>query len=273
VVGRDRHRVVRTAALVVVAAVFLAPLALLVLGSLRPVGLPPARPGELLTGPWSLGSYRDLLDVLPLGAPVVNSLLVALVAVPLGLLVASWAGFAMARLPARQGTFLASSAVVVLLIPVTSLLVGRLAVFRALGLTDTLAPLMATALIGVSPLFVLVFAWAYRRLPPELFDIASEFGLSPFTAWRRVALPLTRGVTAAVAALAFVLTWNDYLGPLIYLSDQRRATLPLAIGTLASLDGPRQPIMLAGAAVSIVPVVIVVSVLMGWVSLEREERT
>lgn len=263
----------RTAALVVVAAVFVAPLVLLVLGSLRPVGLPPARAGDLLTGPWSLGSYADLFDVLPLGAPAVSSMLVVTVAVPLGVLVASWAGFAMARLPSRQGMFLAASAIVVLLIPVTSLFVGRLAVFRTLGLTDTLVPLMATGLIGVSPLFVLVFAWSYRRLPPELFDIASELGLSPFAAWRRVALPLTRGVTAAVAAIAFVLTWNDYLSPLIYLSDQRRATLPLAIGTLAALDGPRQPIMLAGAVVAIVPVAIVVLVLMGRVSLVGEERT
>ena len=129
---------------------------------------------------------------------------------------------------------------------------------------------MATGLIGVSPVFVLVFAWAYRRIPSELFDIATEFGLSPIAAWRRVALPLTRGVTGVVAAIAFVLTWSDYLGPLVYLSDQRRATMPLAVGTLASLDGPRQPIMLAGAVVAIVPVVLVVAVLTNRIPTGQE---
>jgi multiple sugar transport system permease protein len=261
VVGSDRGGVVRTAALVAVAVVFLAPLVLVGLGSFRPVGSAPPRIGELFAGPWSTGSYGELQRLLPIGRPFLNSILVAAVAVPLGVLVASWAGFAVARLSGRSGTFLAASAVLVLLIPVTALFVGRLTVFRWLGLTDTLVPLMATGLLGVSPVFVLVFAWSYRRLPAALFDITTEFGLSPVAAWWRVALPLTKGVTAGVAAVAFVLTWNDYLGPLIYVSDQRRATLALAIGTLSSLDGPRQPVMLAGAVLAIVPVLIVVCLL------------
>jgi multiple sugar transport system permease protein len=269
--GRGRS-VAGTAARIVVAAVFVLPLVLLVRGSFRTVGLPPPRADDLLTGAWSLEGYRGLAEMLPLTTPFVNSLLVAAVAVPLGVVVASWAGFAIARLPASQGVFLGACAVVVLLIPVTSLFVGRLTVFRWAGLTDTLAPLMATGLIGVSPVFVLVFAWAYRRIPSELFDIATEFGLSPLAAWRRVAMPLTRGVTGVVAAIAFVLTWSDYLGPLVYLSDQRRATMPLAVGTLASLDGPRQPIMLAGAVVAIVPVVLVVAVLTNRIPT-GEERT
>jgi multiple sugar transport system permease protein len=261
VVGPRRGGIARTAALVVVAAVFLAPLVLVALGSLRPVGSPPPRIAELFTGPWSTGSYGELQRLLPLGRPILNSLVVAAVAVPVGVVVASWAGFAVARLPRRSGTFLAASAVLVLLIPVTSLFVGRLTLFRWLGITDTLVPLMLTGLLGVSPVFVLVFAWSYRRLPAELFDIATEFGLSPLAAWRHVALPMTRGVTAGVAAVAFVLTWNDYLGPLVYLSDQRRATVALAIGTLTALDGPRQPVMLAGAVLAIAPVLLVVSVL------------
>ena len=256
-----------------VAAIFLTPLVLVVLGSLRPVGLPPPRFGELFTGPWSIEAYRRLPDVLPLAEPARNSVLVALVAVPLGVVCASWAGFAIARLPARHATFLAGCAVVVLLVPVTSLFVGRVAVFHALGLTETLVPLMATGLIGVSPVFVLVFAWAYRRLPPELFDIATEMGLSPVASWWRVAVPLTRGVSAAVAAIAFVLTWNDYLGPLIYLGDRRRGTLPLAIGTLAALDGPRQPIMLAGAVLASLPVIGVVVVLSGRIRATGEGGT
>jgi multiple sugar transport system permease protein len=273
VTGSDRARWDRGAASIAVAALFLTPLALVVLGSLRPVGSPPPRFRELLTGPWSLEAYRMLPDVLPLAAPIRNSLLVAMVAVPLALLCAAWAGFAAARLPRRQGAFLVACAVLVLLVPVTSLFVGRVAVFHALGLSDTLVPLMLTGLIGVSPVSVLVFAWAYRRLPSELFDIATEMGLSPLAAWWRVAVPLTHGVSAAVAAAAFVLTWNDYLGPLIYLADQRRATLPLAIGTLAGLDGPRQPIMLAGAVLASLPVAIVVLAALGRTPATRRAVT
>jgi multiple sugar transport system permease protein len=272
VAGRERARIARGAASLAVAVIFATPIVLVVLGSLRPVGLPPARFVELFTGPFSLDAYRRLPEVLPLGVPAVHSVLVVIVAVPLAVVCAAWAGFAIARLPARHGVFLAACAVVVLLVPVTSLFVGRVTVFHALGLTDTLVPLMATGLIGVSPVSVLVFAWAYRRVPPALFDIGAEMGLGPMTTWWRIAVPLTRGVSAVVAAVAFVLTWNDYLGPLIYLSDRRRATLPLAIGTLSTLDGPRQPIMLAGAVLAGLPVVVVVLALLGRVGSTGERE-
>ena len=67
--------------------------------------------------------------------------------------------------------FLIGLCVVVLMIPATSLLVGRVSVFRWLGLTDTPIPLMAPALLGTSPLFVLLYAWTTSRLPGDLFDL------------------------------------------------------------------------------------------------------
>ena len=108
--GRGRS-VAGTAALIVVAAAFVLPLLLLLRGSFRPVGLPPPRADDLVAGPWSLDGYRGLAEMLPLTTPLVNSLLVAAVAVPLGVVVASWAGFAIARLPASQGAFLGACAV------------------------------------------------------------------------------------------------------------------------------------------------------------------
>jgi multiple sugar transport system permease protein len=82
---------------------------------------------------------------------------VAVIAVPVSVLVAAWAGFALTRLPRRTALVVAAASLVALMVPATALLVPRFAVFRALGLTDTLVPLVAPALLATSPLYVLVY--------------------------------------------------------------------------------------------------------------------
>jgi multiple sugar transport system permease protein len=146
--------------------------------------------------------------------------------------------------------------VIVLMIPATSLLVGRVSVFRWLGLTDTPIPLMAPALIGMSPLFVLLYAWTTARLPSDLFDLARERGLSPISTWWHVAMPLQRATTAAVASLAFVISWGNFLDPLIYIYDPRWFTVPLGMRSLAIVPVTDQPLMLAAAVMACAPVLL-----------------
>ncbi len=243
------------------AAVFLIPLGIMATGSLRPLGLAPPSSIEIVPPSFAFSNLAEAFRVVPLGRYTVNSILVAAVAVPLGVVVASWAGFAAVRLPRRQGAFVLVMAGVAALTPLTSLLVGRVALWRALGLADSPVPLMAAGLVGVTPLGVLAFAWAFHRLPGDLFDLSREMGLSPLGTWARVAMPLSWPVTAAVAALAFVTSWGNLVEPLVVLADERWFTLPLGLRSLAALDAPFRPLMLAGALVATVPVVLAFAVL------------
>jgi len=253
-----------------VGLVFLLPLWAMVTGSLRPLGLPPPRSVALLPWPPSTESYAAAFRTVPLAREIRNSLVVAVVAVPVSVLVASWAGFAIARLPRRSARALIGVAVVVLLIPAGALVVGRFTIYRSLGLTDTLLPLMAPALLGSSPLFVLLFAWAFRRVDPQLYDIARESGLSPLQTWWRVAMPLSRAVTGAVALLAFVVSWSNFVDPLVYLFDRDLYTVPIGLRTLASVKATDRPAMLAAAVVATAPVVAVFVYLQGrFVSEDR----
>ena len=167
--------------------------------------------------------------------------------VPVAVLVAAFAGFALAQLPARLARPLLALSFAAMMIPLTALLVPRFALFRTLGLVDTWAPLVAPALLGVSPFYVLIYYAAFRRIPRELGEAARLEGLTPFAAWRRVAMPLVRPVTAAVAVLAFVATWSDFLNPLVFLFDRELYTVPLALRSLAELDPTNYPLLLAGA--------------------------
>jgi multiple sugar transport system permease protein len=253
---RRRSELWRHALAILLTIAFVAPLVLMATGSLRKPGLPPPRGPELVPSPLSFEGYSRAFELVDLPRYALNSLIVAALAVPLSVLVASWAGFAMARISRRAAGALVVVSLVALMVPLTALLVPRFALFRAVGLTDTYVPLVAPALLGMSPFYVLLYFWAFRRLPAELFDAARLEGLSALAAWRRVAMPLVHPVTVAVAVLAFTVSWSNFLDPLIYLYDERLFTLPLGLRSLAQLDRLNFPLLLAGAVVATAPVVV-----------------
>jgi multiple sugar transport system permease protein len=88
--------------------------------------------------------------------------------------------------------------------------------------------------------------------------------MSPFAIWWRMAMPLVRPVTVGVGVLAFVISWGNFLDPLVYLYDPDLYTLPLGLRALAELDRTDYPVLLAGAVVATAPVVAVFLVAQRW---------
>jgi multiple sugar transport system permease protein len=174
-------------------------------------------------------------------------------AVVLTLLTASTAGFAMSQVGPRWRAALIALCVVLLMVPLTALWLTRFLIFKDLGLLNSHAALLAPALMGSSPLFVLLFYWTFSRVPPDLFDSARLDGAGPFAAWRLVGLPLARPTIAAVAALTFLQYWGDFINPLLYLRSQSLYTLPVGLQQLQQLDRTDWPLLMAGAIVLTVP--------------------
>jgi multiple sugar transport system permease protein len=245
----------RHGAALLAALLFVLPLVWAVAASLRPLGLPPPRALEWLPGSLAWSNYVELFRMAPLGRYLANSLLVAAVAVPLTLLVASWAGFALAQLPSPLRERLVGLTVVLLLAPTGALWLARFLLFSAAGLIDTIVPLAAPALMGSSPLFVLLYYWTFRRLPRELLESARLDGAGAPQVWAAVAMPQARPTSAAVAVLAFALFWGDLISPLMYLKSERLYTLPVGLSMLQQLDRSSWPLLLAAAVVMTAPVV------------------
>lgn len=246
----------RLPAAIALAVAFLLPLWFMVSGSLREPGTPPPRAPELVPRPISTTSYDQAFDLVDLARHTLNSLLVAALTVPLAVLVASLAGFAFLLVGGRVRALLVGLSFAALMVPVTALLVPRFTLYRWLGLIDTWVPLVAPALLGLSPFYVLLFYWSFRRLPPELLEAARLEGMTPLSMWRRLAMPLVRPVTIAVALLAFIASWGNFLEPLVYLFDPDLYTLPLGLRSLEALDRTNYPVLLAGAVVATAPVVL-----------------
>lgn len=239
-----------------VAVVFLVPLAWVVSASLRPPGLPPPRAIEWLPPAPAWSNYSRLFELLPFARYLVNSLIVAGLAVPLTLLTASWAGFAMAGLDARRREGLVVLSVALLMVPVTALWLTRYVLFKWLGLLDSFAALVAPAVMGSSPLFVLLYYWTFRRIPTELFASAAVDGAGTLAQWRRVAMPMAGPTTIAVSILAFLVYWSDFINPLLYLKSEALYTLPVGLQQLQQLDRTNWPILMAACVVFTAPTVL-----------------
>lgn len=244
--------------LVAVAAVaFATPAAVMVLGSLRGRGLPPPRGLELLPADASLSAYSAVWAALPWATYLRNSLVVVTLAVPLTLLVGSLAGWGIRLLPSHLRRRVVVATFVALLVPVTAVWATRFELFRLVGATDTLVPLFALGLVATSPFYVLVYAWAFHRLDPDVVDAAAVDGAGPLRAWWSVALPQVRPVTLAVAVLAFTFHWGNFLDPLLYISSPDTYTAPLGLRLLHQLAPTDWPLLMAGAVLLAAPAVVV----------------
>lgn len=240
---------------IVVAVAFVTPLVLMVLGSLRTPGTAPPRGLELFSGPLSLEAYRAAFRTAPLARSLLNSAIVAAIFVPVAVGVSSLAAFAIATADRRRRARLVGLVLVLFMVPASALWIARFVIFEAAGLVGTWAPLLAPALLGGSPLGVLLYVFAFRRIPGDVIEAARLEGAGPWRVWWSVAMPLARGTTAAVAMLAFVQSWSNLIDPLLYLNDEAAFTAPLALRYLQQLGPTNWPVLLAGSVVVTAPAV------------------
>lgn len=261
---KQTQRIIRTVGFhtvsILISALFVLPLIWMFAASLRQPGLPPPRTMEWLPDPLMWSNYVRVFQTLPIGRYILNSLLVAGAAVPITLVTASLAGFAMAQLNRRGQDRLIILSVILLIIPTTAVWLARFILFRGLGLFNTHAALIAPSLMGSSPLFVLLFFWSFRRIPPELYEAARIDGASLLNIWWRVALPLSSATIVVVSILTFLLYWGDFVTPLFYLKSQTLYTLPVGLRQLQELDRTNWPLLLTGSVIMTLPAVLLFTI-------------
>lgn len=235
---------------------FLLPIWWVFVMSLRPTGQPPSPSIEWWPAAPAWDNYARLFDLVPLARQTFNSLVVGLLTVPLTLLTASWAGFAMASVSARLRRRLVLGALLLMLIPVTALWLTRFVLFRQLGLVNSPLALILPALSGTNPFYILLFYWTFRRIPAEIFEAARLEGANHLTLWARVAMPLARPTLVTVSVLTFSFYWSDLISPLLYLKSENRYTVPVGLSALQQMDITDGPLVMAGAVVALLPIIV-----------------
>jgi multiple sugar transport system substrate-binding protein len=233
---------------------FLLPPVWILGAALHPAGVPLPTSLRIFPQALSLDNFAALGDYFPLARFTLNSLWITATGVLLTLITASLVAFAIALLPRRLHQTWIILLLAVMLVPDAALWPARFFLYKAISWIDTPMALVAPALIGTSPFYILMYYRAYRRVPREVFEVARIDGAGILQTWWYVALPVVRPTTLGVALLSFVLFWGDYTSPLLYLTTERFATLPVALQSLAQLSRSDWALLMAGvAAAMIVP--------------------
>lgn len=244
-------------AVLVLTALLLLPLVSMFTASLRLPGLPPPRGIEWLPRPLAWGNYPLTLQTVELGRYALNTIVVEAMAVPVTLLVASWAGFALSQLSTRVAVWVNGGALMLLLLPETSLWVSRFILYKGVGAIDTPFALAAPSLLGTSPLYMLIFYWTFRRVPKEIWEAAQLDGAGAFRMWARIGVPAARAAFAAVGVLTFVYYWREFNEPLLYIQTISKYTLSVGLAYLEQLDPTNWPLLMAGSVMVTAPVLAV----------------
>ncbi len=239
------------------ALLLLAPLLWMLPVSLHQPGQPLRAAGLAWPEAPTLAAYARVFEWVPMVSGLINSLAYTVAGVVLSLLMASLTGFGIARLDARRMSLAVVALVIAASIPLTAIWVPRFVLFEAMGLASTGLPLLAPALYGASPLFVLLYTMAFRRLGPEPFEAATLEGIGTLRQWWRFALPQVRATSIAVATLAAMQFWGAFLEPLLYLESERELTAPLLLHALDLLGPTQWAVLMAGSALLAAPVLLV----------------
>ncbi len=163
-------------------------------------------------------------------------------------------GFARLRWPGRNIFF--GITLATMMIPFPVLMVPMFVLFRELGWVGTFRPLWIPAWFG-SAFNIFLLRQFFLTIPRELSDAAVVDGCSEFQVFRHVILPLSRPALSVVALFYFLFTWNDFLGPLIYLTDQRMFTLSLGLQFYQSQHGGTEwHLLMAAATIVVLPVIV-----------------
>jgi multiple sugar transport system permease protein len=242
------------AALVLVAVITVAPLAWMVSASLMPTGEANVYPPRLLPRVVTFQHYAELFTRLDLARCFANSLLVAVSATLLSLLINGMAGYAFAKLRFAGRDRLFHALLTGLVVPAQ---VGMLPLFlllKSLGLVNTYWGVIIPSMSSIFGIF-LVRQYALG-IPDDLLDAARIDGAGERWIFWRVVMPLLKPILVTLALFTFMSTWNDFMWPLIVLSDDRLYTLPVALASLVGEHVQDTELMMAGAVLTVMPVLV-----------------
>jgi multiple sugar transport system permease protein len=205
----------------------------------------------------TLENFQNLWATLPFTTLIFNSFKIAVLATVGQLLTCAMAAFVFAVVQFRFRSALFLLLLLTLMIPFQVTIIPNFILFRTLGLYGTQAPLWLPAFWG-GAFGTFLLRQYFQTIPLDLAEAARVDGASLIQIFWRIYLPLARPALAALAIFVFLQSWNNLLTPLIYLpSDLTQTTLPVGLALFQQQYGGRWTIMMAGALVSIAPIILV----------------
>lgn len=249
---------------IVLAVLFLFPLVWSTLNSFKTPAGASASPPTLWPQPWSIENYSELAaNGEGLGRYVGNSLVVAGVSVVLTIVIATLGGYGFARFQFRGKNLVFLAVIAVLMVPHATLVLPLYFMFARAGLQDSLVAVGLVLTVFQLPFSIFLMRNSFEAIPVELEEAGKVDGASSFGVFLRISLPLVLPGIVTVALFAFLVSWNEFLVPLLMLNDGGNFTLSLMLvnirtGAYGSIDWG---LLQAGTTIAILPCLVLYLVL------------
>ena len=201
---------------------------------------------------WS--NYKEIWTKIPFATFVGNTVYLTIVVTALQLLTSSFAAYSFAKLEFKHknGLFLAYIATIAM--PWQVYMVPQFIMMRKMGLNDKLLAIIC--LQAFSAFGVFMMKQFYEGIPDDLCEAARIDGMSEYRIYAKIMLPLSKPALSTLTIFTFVTTWNDYLGPLIYLKSQEKKTIQLGLKMFISQYSSDYGLIMAGSVLSLIPVLL-----------------
>ena len=184
-----------------------------------------------------------------------NTMMIAVPTTVFNIIFSSMAGYAFARLrfPFRNAIFMIFIAS--MMVPYAITLIPRFLLFKDLGFYDTYIPLIVPVMFGTA-FSIFLTRQFFMTLPKELEEAAIVDGCSHFRIWAQIFMPLTKPIIATLAVFQFQSSYNDFLGPVIYISSDVKFTVQMGLNSFRNSFSTRYDLIMAGSIMALIPVVI-----------------
>jgi len=260
--GLTRKRIRQTgksilthAALLPAAFIFLLPFLWMLSTSLKTKEQLYVYPPIWIPNPVNWQNYPNTVVYIPFFQYLANTLFIALLSTIGELIACSMVAYSLARIPWRGRNFLFIVTVATLMLPFQVTLIPLFLVFKWLGWVGDFRPLIVPHFFG-SALYIFLLRQFFMTIPMELSEAARIDGANEFRIYWSIILPLAKPALATVAIFEFIARWRDYLGPLIYLSDQNMYTLSLGLQQYSSQYGREWGLLMAASVLITLPIIL-----------------
>ncbi|MFJ6157132.1 carbohydrate ABC transporter permease [Pseudarthrobacter sp. NPDC092184] len=218
--------------------------------------------GELFPSQPTFENYAAVFQNAEFLLALRNSVIIAVVTTTVALVLASFAAYALARLKMRRKALILTLILSVTTFPAIAIAAPLFSIWREIGLYDTLLGLIIPKLTFALPLAIYTLTSFFREIPRELEESAYMDGATPFTAFRKVILPLAVPGLATTAILVFISVWNEFLLAVTLTTSPEARPVPVAIAFFSGTSEFDQPLGTISAASVIITVPLVVLVLL-----------
>ena len=201
-------------------------------------------------------NYANVFEAMPLWTYLQNSVFVTSLFILGTLLSASLVAYAFSvlRWPGRDAVFILVLATMMLPMQVT--MIPIFVLYKNIGWLNTFKPLIVPAFFGGGAFNIFLLRQFFLTIPRELFDSARIDGCTEFQIYWRIVLPLAKPALATVGIMTFLFTWNDFLGPLIYLSDKMKSTMALGIVMFVGQHKTEWALLMVATVLMMLPVIL-----------------